>query len=376
MHLSPGTVWLDTARPDAENRRSLFFVSPRELLVAEAPGEVAPLLEKAQRAREAGRWVAGFLSYEAASAWLPVRAESPRVPLVWLGVYDAPTPPPTLAPDGSRLVGLRAGRTAEAHAKGVEAIRGLIREGDVYQVNYTMLLEGRLEGTPGGLYAALREKQPVPYGACIVAEWGGVVSLSPELFFRTEGRRISTRPMKGTAPRGATPEQDARIARWLHADAKNRAENLMIVDLLRNDLSRVSLPGSVEVRDLFATEHHPTVHQMTSTVAATLREDVELPQILEALFPSGSITGAPKHRAMQRIAELESVPRGVYCGAIGYAAPHAEMAFSVPIRTVEIHDGMARVGVGSGVVWDSDPVAEYEEALLKARFVTDLYGTP
>jgi para-aminobenzoate synthetase/4-amino-4-deoxychorismate lyase len=212
----------------------------------------------------------------------------------------------------------------------------------------------------------VRRRQRVPYGAFIDTGERHVLSFSPELFFRMDGRRITARPMKGTAPRGDTPGEDERRAAALATHEKNRA----VVDLLRNDLARVSAPGSVAVPRLFETERYETVTQMTSTVTATLRSEVTLSGVLRALYPCGSVTGAPKLRAMQRIRELETGPRGVYCGAVGYAGPGGAV-FNVPIRTVELRGGQGRLGVGSGVVWDSEPMAEYEECLLKARFLLE-----
>ena len=370
--LEPGTVWLDTARPDAENRRSLFFTRPHALLVAREVSGVIPALEEAEAARRAGYWVAGFLAYEAAGAWLPTRPAPSGAPLLWLGLYDAPTLPPHFESRSVRLGALQPHLDGPRFADKIDAIRALIHEGDVYQVNFTFPLSGAAEGGTEDFYGLLKARQPVPYGAAIQTEEGGIVSLSPELFFRVQQRRIHTRPMKGTLPGGKTRAERAQAATRLADDAKNRAENLMIVDLLRNDLARITRPGTVEVPALFETEHHPTLVQMTSTVAGELRERASLPALFHALFPCGSVTGAPKHRAMQRIAELEERPRGVYCGAIGYASPEDEMVFSVPIRTAEIAGGRLHMGVGSGVVWDSKADEEYRECLLKARFLTSL----
>ncbi|MDX1440250.1 MAG: chorismate-binding protein, partial [Rubricoccaceae bacterium] len=204
-----------------------------------------------------------------------------------------------------------------------------------------------------------------------------IQSFSPELFFRVDGREVTARPMKGTTTRSVSMDEDEHLAAALRSDEKNRAENLMIVDLLRNDLSRVSEAGSVHVPELFTIEQYETVTQMTSTIKAHLREEAQLSDVFRALFPCGSVTGAPKIRAMEIIRDLETTPRGVYCGAIGYASPMGQVVFSVPIRTISLkptgreeYEGC--LGVGSGVVWDSDAMAEYEECLLKARFLTDL----
>ena len=239
-------------------------------------------------------------------------------------------------------------------------------------------MEAKFEGDAVALYGALAGRQPVGHGAFVRQEGlPDILSRSPELFFRTNSAgRIETRPMKGTQPRSADAAEDARRRAWLAQDEKNRAENLMIVDLLRNDISRVSVPGSVHVPKLFDIESYATVHQMTSTVAAQLAENVRLSEILKALFPCGSITGAPKLRAMEILRGLEPWPREVYCGGIGWAAPDGRSEFSVAIRTVLVEGGLATLNVGGGVVWDSVATDEYEEALWKARFAQRFQPEP
>jgi para-aminobenzoate synthetase/4-amino-4-deoxychorismate lyase len=239
----------------------------------------------------------------------------------------------------------------------------------VYQINLTAPVRFRFEGEPLALYRRMRRRQPVPYGAFLnLGDGRRVLSASPELFFRRDGARVWTRPMKGTVRRGASPEEDQRLRRALAADEKNRAENVMIVDLLRNDLSVCCEPDSVRVPELFSVEPYETVSQMTSTVEGRLKPDTGYADLFRALFPCGSVTGAPKLRAMRRIRRLEKEPRGVYCGAVGFAGPR-EAAFNVAIRTVELAGAEGRMGIGSGVVWDSDPDTEYEECLLKAAFL-------
>ena len=247
-------------------------------------------------------------------------------------------------------------------------VHDYIGAGDIYQANLTMPMEATFEGPLLGLYGALALAQPVPHGVFLDLGSKPILSRSPELFFEVKGGVIETRPMKGTLPRGETIEDDNRARKWLASDEKNQAENLMIVDLLRNDISRVAKVGSVKVPDLFKVETYATVHQMVSTVRAEMRDDVTLFDIFEALFPCGSITGAPKIRAMQIIRELEPDPRGAYCGAMGWIAPSGDMNFNVAIRTLALEKGQARLAVGSGVVYDSVAEAEYEEALWKARF--------
>ncbi|WP_218830558.1 aminodeoxychorismate synthase component I [Rubrivirga marina] len=396
----PGTVLLDAPRPDADTGRrgAWLFTSPRCALAARTLDEVGPLLDALDRALGEGHHVAGVLSYEAGYAIEPDHVRDPpldpAVPLAWFGVYDAPTDVPAEAVDAALAEAgpVRVERPTfaldeAAYGGRVAAIRAHIRAGDVYQINLTAPFRFGLDGDPLALFGALRRRQSVAYGAFVrlEAEAGGaaVASVSPELFFRVDpeggGRTIRARPMKGTAPRGGSPSHDDALAEALRASPKDRAENLMIVDLLRNDLARVSAPGSVRVPALFEAERYETVTQMTSTVTAALRPDVGLGDVLRALFPCGSITGAPKLRAMRIIRDLEVGPRGVYCGAIGYAAPGgasglSEAAFNVAIRTAVVADGVGRYDVGSGIVWDSDLDAEYAECLLKARVLTDLAG--
>lgn len=259
---------------------------------------------------------------------------------------------------------------ALAHASRVGQIRRWIADGDCYQVNLTFPLGFRLYGQPMALYARLRERQPVRYGAYISTPEETLLSFSPELFFERCGNRVVTRPMKGTAKRGATLEADSAQRGALLASEKERAENIMIVDLLRNDLGRLAEPGKVQVESLCEAEAYPTLWQMVSTISAEL-PGVRLFDLFRALFPCGSITGAPKIRAMQRIAELEVSSRGLYTGALGWLAPGGDCRFNVAIRTLELEtNGRGRLGIGGGIVIDSDPASEYAECLLKARFLT------
>lgn len=290
------------------------------------------------------------------------------------------------ASHGSRVTGLRADIDEAAFARAIDRIHEAIAAGETYQVNFSHRIEGGAEGPPLALYRRLRDRQPVPFGAFIAlpegadgADGGHVLSCSPELFLRRDGARLLARPMKGTAARGATPEADREAARALAADPKNRAENLMIVDLLRNDLGRVARTGSVRVPALFEVEAHRGVLQMTSTVEAELRPGTSVPDLLRASFPCGSITGAPKHRTMGLIESLEGSPRGLYCGAIGWVDAGGDLCLSVAIRTLTLgpgHEGRRalRLGVGAGIVKDSRAADEFEECRLKARFLTGLDG--
>ncbi len=268
-------------------------------------------------------------------------------------------------------ISLRTPRTNYIQA--IDSIQNHIAEGNTYQVNYTTRLDFNFSGSPIALYETLRSAQPTSY--CALMRFGShwILSLSPELFFKIEGNTMTARPMKGTMRRGRTNDEDRQLMKELQSDPKNRAENLMIVDLLRNDIGRISETGSVQVPELFTVEKYRSVLQMTSTVTGKLKRQVNLFDIFTALFPCGSVTGAPKLRTMEIIRELEDSPRGIYTGAIGMIKPGGDAVFNVPIRTIEIADGRGTMGIGSGIVWDSDPEEEYEECLLKAHFLTQPY---
>lgn len=366
--------------------RSLLFHDPIRILQARTAGELASVLELVEKATADRLHVAGFLSYEAGHAFWEERFPELRtdqalpagVPLAWFGVYAdmMPVPSDALAQwassgAASTIPDIGPSESPDAFKQRVVDIRDLIHEGDVYQVNHTTRFTAPFSGDPIALYRAVRARQPVGYGGILRTGSATVLSFSPELFFEQSGRVIEAEPMKGTAPRGGTPEQDQHLQSWLQTDEKNRAENLMIVDLLRNDLSMISEPGSVVVPEQFCVQQLPSVHQMTSRVRAELQPGTGFPAIIRALFPCGSITGAPKVRAMRRIAELESGPRGVYCGAIGYVTgvgAERRSVFSVAIRTAVLDGTDLTLGAGGGIVWDSDPDEEYREMLLKTRF--------
>ncbi|WEF23426.1 aminodeoxychorismate synthase component I [Paracoccus sp. S3-43] len=353
-----------------------LFAAPRTVIRAETATGVAPALAAIEAARARGMWLAGYLSYELGHALTPrlaplMPAGRGDHPLILMGVFDAPRPAPPL-PDPAAAIGPAQPLWSRVrYDAAIAAARDYIAAGDCYQVNVTFPMLARVAGDPLALYAALSARQPVGEGAFVDLGGPVVLSRSPELFFAVDAEgRIETRPMKGTAPRGATPDGDAAAAAALAASEKDRAENLMIVDLLRNDLSRICLPGSVRVPQLFHVETYATLHQMISTVTGQLAPGVGLAAILGALFPCGSITGAPKIRAMQIIAELERAPRGVYCGAIGWIDPAGPMRFSVAIRTpvLEAPDRL-RLNVGGGIIHDSRAGSEWQEALCKAAFL-------
>ncbi len=353
------------------------FARPLAQIVAEVPDEVPGALAALDAARAEGRWLAGYASYELGYALeprlAPLMPTVRRLPLISFGVYDAPSPAQPLPGGPAVLAGFTPAWDAARYAQAFDRVHAYICAGDIYQANLTFPVALRATGTASALYHALCRVQPVRYGALIEEEGRAILSRSPELFFRTGADGlIETRPMKGTQPRSADPAEDARRRYFLQTDEKNRAENLMIVDLLRNDLSRICTPGSVRVPELFTVESYETVHQMTSHITGRMEPGTGLGQILTALFPCGSITGAPKLRAMEILAALESAARGVYCGTIGWAAPDGRAEFNVAIRTLLLEGDAAMLNVGGGVVYDSTARSEYEEALWKTRFVRPL----
>lgn len=353
----------------------------------DAPQELEPALAAVRAALAAGLHVGGWLSYEAGLLFEPRLAPLYRPPegepLAWFGLFQdcrliepaeaeqfwrTQRPAPPSAPASPRVA-------ESGHTAACRRVKEYIEAGDVYQINLTFPADVSFEGSPLALYRRLREAQRPPHAACLWTGERWLLSLSPELFFSLESGRLTARPMKGTAPRRPSGSEDRAAAAALAADEKNRAENLMIVDLLRNDLSRVAAPGSVKVPSLFAVETYPTLHQLTSTVTATLGEGLDAIDVIRRLFPCGSITGAPKIRAMEIIRELEPFPRGVYTGSIGWIAPDTsdqpgDACFNVAIRTAVVTGpGSARVGLGSGIVADSVPADEWQECLLKGRFL-------
>ncbi len=372
---SPGT---------SPSRTGLLYEAPKQIVVVDDPREVEAGLDVVTQGLGAGLEAAGFFSYELGYCLEPKLAGLlPRhrhQPLFWIGLFRAPRRlddketrtwlDANGAGGSASFSDLRLSWTREDYARAFASVQDYIAAGDVYQINLTLKYLFAFAGDPVALYAALRRKQRVAYGALIGAPDFHVLSLSPELFFHREGKEIAARPMKGTAPRGRNSREDARLKTWLAMDEKQRAENLMIVDLLRNDLGRITKIGSVEVTDLFTVETYRSVHQMTSGITAELRGDIGIKDMLRALFPCGSVTGAPKVRAMEIIRELEAGPRGVYTGAIGRIAPNGDAQFNVAIRTVVIDKHGGEMGIGSGIVADSKMDAEFEECLLKAQFLT------
>jgi para-aminobenzoate synthetase/4-amino-4-deoxychorismate lyase len=357
--------------------RSFRFDGFRGIVRADAVEDVVRALADVERAVAGGAHAAGFVAYEAAPAFdraLVTHLLDPRLPLLWFALFDRRIESAPLAEIGGgaefELGELRAEVDEHAYATRVACIRKRIAAGETYQVNYTFGLRAGFRGSPLALYRGLCEGQQAAFCAYLEVGEHAVVSASPELFFRWADGELELRPMKGTRPRGRWADEDERIARELAGSPKDRAENLMIVDLLRNDAGRVAEIGSVRVERMYEVERYPTVHQMTSSIRARTRPGTALGDVFRALFPCGSITGAPKVRTSRIITEMEDGPRGVYTGAIGFVSPD-EAVFSVAIRTLLIDRarGEATLGVGSGITYDSDAGAEYAECLSKAAFV-------
>lgn len=365
---------------------SLLFSEPIDIISASTPEDVPSAMQRIEAGVASGLHAAGFFAYELGYVLepklRPLLPEKRNVPLLWIGLYQAPLEMTSAEVEHWLATHTRSGsfRFTDVSLSWSEAdylqrfteVIEKIRAGDIYQLNLTFKSRFRLSGSPLTFFLDLRQKQRVAYGGIVDTGEVTVLSASPELFIEQDGRTIFTRPMKGTAPRAGTEEADAEARRELSADVKQRAENLMIVDLMRNDIGRISEIGSVEVTDLFTVETFKTLHQMTSGVRATLNEGVGVADLMRAIFPPGSVIGAPKIRAQELIRQLESEPRGVYCGAIGYISPKGRALFNVAIRTpVIFRNGDGEMGIGSGVVFDSQGPKEYAECLLKMKFLTD-----
>ena len=343
---------------------------------AATPAEVGPAFEALERQVGAGLHAAGFVCYEAAPGLneaLP--ACSPHaMPLLWFGLYEERRAEPFPRHDAPfRCSDWRPSLGEEAYGSTVRTIRELIAAGETYQINLTLRKRFAFAGCPRSFFSELCRSQPTPYSCYLECDRWRILSASPELFFSLAGERLVTRPMKGTAPRGRSWEEDLARREQLRNTPKELAENLMIVDLLRNDMGMVSETGSVRVTSLFDVESHPTVHQMTSTIESRLKAGLTPRQLFRALFPCGSVTGAPKRRSMEIIERLEGDPRGLYTGSIGYFSPGGEAKFSVAIRTavIDSETGCGEIGIGSGITWDATPEAEYRECLEKVRFARE-----
>lgn len=373
MALPKPFVLLDDARDGGAAPR--LYQHPVAVVAAMTVDAVAPALAEVRAGVAKGLHAAGYLAYEAAAAFEPALPPPalPPVPLLWFGLFKGfTTPDPdSLPPASSAWTGVVTPQIARAdYDARLDTLIELIRAGDLYQANLAYFARVPVLGDPLALFARLRGAG-AGYGAVIATGTHSIVSLSPELFFALAGRELICRPMKGTARRLADPAADLEAAQALAADPKQRAENLMIVDLMRNDLARIADAGSVAVPALFTVESYPTVHQMVSTVTAQLRDGCDWADALATLFPCGSITGAPKIRAITALAGIEGRPRGVYTGAIGRVEPGGDAMFSVAIRTLTLAEGAdtAELGLGSGIVADSTAAAEWDETLAKAAFV-------
>jgi len=370
---------------------SYVFKEATAVITATEPSEIQSAFEQIRHFLKAGYYVAGWISYETGlyleGKLTKLAHNSYDVPFLCFGIYKerhrlsvADSDDHWAACVNDRhdvqayVENVRLNISQEDYENTVEKIHDYLTAGDIYQVNYTLKAKFDFSGRTESYFAAMRKAQKVEYGAYITSDDLSVLSLSPELFFKKVGRNITVRPMKGTCPRGRTASEDQEKMTYLKNDEKNRAENLMIVDLLRNDLAKIAVPGSVKLKSLYDVEKYRTLFQMTSTVTAEVPDDRDVIDLIKALFPCGSVTGAPKMRAMEIISELEPSPRGIYTGAIGYIAPDGDCCFSVPIRTVTIDKfGQGEMGIGSAIIADSDGAAEYEECLLKARFATKAY---
>ncbi len=358
----------------ATNGWSYSFDSPVQVHATHDYAEVLPLLSALEAKAKAGYWIVMLLGYEAAPAFDPafITHKPNELPLLWAAIFNAPSAAKVSRPEQPyELTQWQPGISREEYGTAVTEIRELIARGDTYQVNYTFPLTASFIGDSLAWYSDLCKAQGADYSVYLDLGRHQILSLSPELFFDRIGDRVTTRPMKGTIRRGRWQEEDQGLAAKLSTSPKDRAENVMIVDLLRNDLGRVSVPGSVEVSNLFAIERYETLWQMTSTVSSELRPKTSLTELLEAVFPCGSITGAPKIRTMEIIKELEPFARGVYTGAIGLLKPGGDCVFNVAIRTLVLDSASDQVtyGVGGGITFDSTAEREYEECLLKSSFL-------
>ena len=365
---------------DRLTQQARVLTGLRERIVACTASELPTAFTRIEQARRKGDWVALLLEYELGEWLEPTLAQSqtgnkPRLTALVFEHMHEETPWAAVDEDSAhpnaRITSVESALSKQTYIARIKQIREWIAQGEVYQINSTFPLNVRTEGAPAQLYRSIATRHPVSHAAYIEDENRNILSFSPELFLQRTGNSLVTRPMKGTAPRSADPLIDQQLGEALHASEKNRAENLMIVDLLRNDLGRLALPGTVRADPLFSLERYPSVWTMTSTVQAEIAPDTSLEQILRALFPCGSITGAPKIAAMKKIQETESEPRGLYCGSLGWLAPNGDFSLNVAIRTLLLNeDGSGRYHVGGGIVYDSDPEQEWDECHWKARILS------
>jgi para-aminobenzoate synthetase / 4-amino-4-deoxychorismate lyase len=351
------------------------FENPIKILTTNKLSEVKSIFDQVEDALNKGYYVAGYVSYEAAPAFDHAYQvhSNPTMPLVWFGVFEEATKKKEQLDKAYRVSDWKNTIKLDEYNDSIQHIKSKIQYGHTYQVNYTTRLTSTFNGDSYSYYNQLRQNQEAPYNAYLDIGNYHILSMSPELFFQVKNGLIKTKPMKGTMKRGKTTQEDLLLKKALKSSEKNRAENVMIVDLLRNDLGRIAQPGSVHVPKLFDIEQYPTVHQMTSTIEAKLDTSLTVWNWFEALFPCGSITGAPKVETMKIISEVEKTPREVYCGAIGWISPSREAIFNVPIRTLSIdtHTSHLSFGTGSGITWHSSNNEEYEEWIQKTAFLTE-----
>lgn len=355
------------------DRIPILFRDPIKIISCNSHGSFIPVFEEIEAALDEGYYAAGFFSYEAGYSFEERLFEDKArgFPLIHIGIYRSPSEDDMgrfRGRSSSKLSNMRLNITKELYSSHIEAVRKHIEKGDVYQITYCIKLLFKYTGDPMGLYYSLLMGQPVPYPAYIDAGRFKILSLSPEKFLHKTGTRVVTKPMKGTWERGINFASDIIARARFKYDTKNRAENIMIADLLRNDLGRIGTRIKAPV--LFEIAGYRTLYQMTSTVTGEVPKDISVYELFKALFPSGSVTGAPKLRAMQVIRSLEREERKIYTGAIGYITPDRDMFFNIPIRTILLEEGSGEMGIGGGIVWDSTPDGEWKEGLLKAKFVT------
>jgi len=355
---------------DQENKKSYLFENPSFVIECHKLSQLESILNRMEDALKRGYYLAGFISYEAGYAFEKVFYDNKTYdfPLVCFGAYRTPPPLPLSLRERGEIeppiVKIKWDKGNKPHyLSAIKTIKQHLAAGDTYQVNYTFKHKFNFKGSPFNLYQRLKKRQSTPYSAFIKSNDFSILSLSPELFFRKWGNKIKMKPMKGTSHLGRGQ------ASRLENDPKNQSENIMIVDLLRNDLGRVAKTGTVKTRKLFEVEKYQTLYQMTSTIEAEIPANIPLRHLFRSLFPSGSVTGAPKIRTMQIIRELEKEERNIYTGSIGFITPDKDMVFNVAIRTILLSRSYGEMGVGSGIVFDSDPEKEYEECLLKSRFL-------
>lgn len=386
------SVLLETAKQDSRNNTSFLFLDPSEELVAWTPLDIEEVFLQVDRHSADGKFVAGWVTYECGESFVGLSTQEREEvnqsrPLAWFGIYasaiefdhetgvirgalpaapaeaDVAGPSPTFTLEGLQI-------SQQEYGARLARIRHYLEAGHTYQVNFTDRIMGATDSEPLAVYETLLSQQPVPFAAYLHSPYGAILSFSPEMFYRVSQGKVTTRPMKGTWPRGVNTAGDREAAHRLQWDEKNRSEHVMIVDLLRNDLGRLCEYGTVHVDDIFHVERYSTLLQMTSTISGVLRAELKPSEIFRTLFPSGSITGAPKRRTMEIIRELERCPRGIYTGAIGYFAPHGDACFNVAIRTLALNDNRLTLGVGGGITADSTIEQEYQECQLKGAFLT------